>query len=274
MIIKTDKQHRIAKELFLDYTTGQEISKRLYGTDKKIGYVSDFISLLKKKGYIDEENKLKQKKNKKGKIYSQKILKYRLNLKFFYDYVNKNVKLQDRLKPIEKRLIGIIFEDPLYRKEACKYRFLHKGILDIMNKVCFDKRGIIEFFILFTLMSKNKKLGDYGNLLSFFRVGYSNLENEKKVQIKRKFERMNYDLKSPKSRNFKEKNNEDDFKKKTFNIIGNPFSYIYDKLFNKKEFETSCNGIIVEDKNGFYKIRDDISRKMEYLQKVEKDTNK
>src|SRR3990167_6638549 len=99
-IIESITENRVAKEFFVNYTNTTDVSRKLYPNSfktkarrKNVGAVSSNFSKWRKLGYIEEKEILKEKVNKKGTKYTQKLKVYRLNLKSFFEYFDERLKL-------------------------------------------------------------------------------------------------------------------------------------------------------------------------------------
>jgi len=147
---KTFHEKDIAKAFFVDFTTGSEVSRKLYPDAKRkknVGIVSNCLILWKKLGYIEVNNNLKiTKDNENGTKYSQKMPHYRLNLKFFFDYASK-VEFNKNEKEIIKFIFG--FED--IRKKACLGKILVEGIENVLAEIFITSPksdgGVARYFL-------------------------------------------------------------------------------------------------------------------------------
>jgi hypothetical protein len=140
----------IAKEFFTKFTTGSEVSRKLYPNSKRkknVGIVSNCLILWKKLGYIEINNNLKvEKDNQNGTKYSQKIPHYILNLNFFFDYAKK-VDFNKN----EKELIKSIFSFKELRERACRDKSLIEGIENVLAEIFLispkNDAGVSRYFL-------------------------------------------------------------------------------------------------------------------------------
>jgi len=140
----------IAKEFFIDFTTGSEVSRKLYPDAKRkknVGIVSNCLILWKRLGYIEVNNDLKiTKDNENGTKYSQKIPHYKLNLKLFFDYASR-VEFNKN----EKEMIKFIFSFYEIRKRACLGKSLVEGIENVLAEIFITSpkydSGVARYFL-------------------------------------------------------------------------------------------------------------------------------
>lgn len=199
ILIRTATEQKIAKEFFLNYTTGSKVSKKLYpkSKNKNVGIVSRCASKWSKAGYFDEKPLFIEKLNKKsGKKYPQKIVGYRLNLNFYFDYVNKRLNLpvnekvrkiyhsisvgpkdskitksyknemskivkDKELNNIDKEIIEYIFSIKLSRVIASRTNRLYEGITRFLERIFFyqtdaDSDANLESYFRKGFFVKNK----------------------------------------------------------------------------------------------------------------------
>ena len=175
-VIRTANDHRIAKELFRDYTTSAAISRKLYpwafshkakiGKSKNLGVVSKVFSNLQKADFLESKTIFIEKKRKNGTDYTQSFPGYRLNLNIFYEYSKD--KFRDRKSKfkgfniVEKRILEYIFSFSEVRDIIARYDNLFDGITSFLERVFFYKSDTdwpdkISDFFRKGFFVKNKK---------------------------------------------------------------------------------------------------------------------
>ncbi len=101
-LIRTPKEHEIAKEFFLEATTTTAVSNEIFpkAKYKNVGMVSGNLSKWRKAGYIKNEPIFTEVTNKKtGKKSPRKIIGSRLNLNPYFEYAQKKLSM-----PIEEKI--------------------------------------------------------------------------------------------------------------------------------------------------------------------------
>jgi len=153
---RTPLEHKIAKEFFLDYTTGAEISRKMYPNAfnprktrlpkiKNVGAVSGLFNKWKKAGYIDEKMIMIMKINKKGTEYFQKIPVYRLNLNPFFDNLKER---KINLEEPQKGFLKLVFE--------IKEKDLRKDVYKMKDDLFFSINYVLTKYLIFNLKHKIK----------------------------------------------------------------------------------------------------------------------
>jgi hypothetical protein len=198
----TYSENKIAKEFFLEFTTGAKVSREIYPLSfeksklpkrKNVGIVSNFFKKWYEKGYMDSKRVSINKISKKGKKFQSEITVYRLNLNFFYDYADKELG-EEKFTKQEKRFLNLIFSYPETRMLVCGYSSLIEGITSFLERIIIqgdpyhsEKLGD-QFLKIFFFEKKeyNSKEGIYLQSMEFM----NNLTE--KIKIISKFEE--YDL--------------------------------------------------------------------------------
>jgi hypothetical protein len=214
MLIRTPSEFRIAREFFLNYTTGSKVSRKLYpnSKNKNVGIVSGCVSKWFKAGYLEEKPIFIEKISKKsGKKYPQKIIGYRLNLNFYFDIVNKklNVPIDSKVRKIyrstsigpkdtkminsyKKQLSKMVKERKLsdINKEILDYIFSIKLSREIVSKSKDLVDGITRFleriFFYQTESDSDEKIESY------FRKGFFVKNKGKYIKSYKKWETNYY----------------------------------------------------------------------------------
>jgi len=185
----------IAKAFFTDFTTGSEVSRKLYPNAKRkknVGIVSNCLFLWKRIGYIEINNNLKiTKDNEKGTKYSQKIPHYKLSLSFFFDYASK-VEFNKN----EKELIKFIFSIKEIRERACLGKSLIEGIENVLAEIFITSPksdgGVSRYFLTkYYGTNLNKIVKETGNQYIKNNLGsqtnFKTLPKKEKETFKKEF---------------------------------------------------------------------------------------
>ncbi len=206
-VIRTPNEHRIAKELFRDYTTSTAISKKLYpwvfsskakiGKSKNLGVVSKVFSDIQKTGFLESKKIFINKKYKNGKTYTQTFLGYRLNLNIFYEYSKDKFKDRkskfNQFNVVEKNILNYIFSFQEVREIVTKYENLFDGITSFLERIFFYKSDTdwphkISDFFRKGFFVKNKKyiklnsdilVDRFKEIEEFERISHNYFENLK-----------------------------------------------------------------------------------------------
>lgn len=188
MQITTITENKIAREFFREYTTGAEVSRKLYpkscnhySKNNNIGSVTRFLSKMKSLGYIEEREDVVHKKSSKGRKFIQRIPYFRLSLKPFFEYsdeqirksrkeeeekwlkISEQAKTKEEKKGVkevlsslnekglnmkEKKFIQYIFDIPGTRKMACRGENLFDGIVSVLEKIFFYEQVYGETLVI------------------------------------------------------------------------------------------------------------------------------
>lgn len=185
-------ENRIAKEFFLDFTTGAEVSRKLYPNSfkgsrlpkrKNVGIVSNFFKKWSESGFIDSKKASIEKISKNGKKFQSETAMYRLNLNFFYTYLDKKLE-KYKLTQKEKKFLDFLFSYKEVRYLIYSYNNLLDGIMYFLERSFINENVGEEYLKAFFIKYKAYDLKKDPE--AQFDKFYSKLRN--KIKIASKFE--------------------------------------------------------------------------------------